>query len=266
MTVTTTDKPKPTLVRTSDPAPESTALAVAENVTLMFERLATNPDVDVAKLEKLIAMQERILAYNAKAEYYAAFAAMQGELPIISEKGEIVVNGQVRSTYARNEDIQRAVKPILQKHGFALSFRNEFKDALVTITGVLSHRSGHSEQDTFIAKADDSGSKNAIQALGSTRAYGQRYTTIALLNIATTGEDDDGQKSGKAGKPDVPGPTGFDEWLLDMETVAEEGTGRLMQAWNESSAEFRRHLVNTDRNAWEGIKRKAAKVGKGTAS
>jgi hypothetical protein len=227
----------------------------------MFERLATNKDVDVEKLDRLIAMQERILAHNARSDYYAAFAAMQGDLPVVTERGEIAVNGVVRSKYARNEDIQDAIRPILQRHGFALSFRNEFKDGLVTITGILAHRSGHAEQDQFVAKADDSGSKNAIQALGSTRSYGQRYTTIALLNIATRGEDDDGRRSEKAGKPAA--PAGYDDWLTEIAAVADEGELPLKSAWNQSKPLYRNHITKADPLTWAALKAKALSVGGG---
>ena len=237
---------------------EALAPRPADNFALMVERLAANPDVPVEKLERLIAMQERINGHNARADFYSAFAAMQGELPTISEKGEIVVNGQLRSKYARNEDIQEAVRPVLQRHGFALTFRNEFKDGLLKVTGVLAHRSGHSEQDEFVAKADDSGSKNAIQALGSTRSYGQRYTTVALLNIVTRGEDDDAAKAGR--KSDAAEPAGFDAWWTDMQAVADEGMPRLTEAWNNSKKEFRTYLHASNRQAWETLKAKAAKV------
>jgi hypothetical protein len=234
------------------PEPES-----EQGLTRMLERIAANPEVPVDKLERLIAMQERIIAQDARADFFAAFSAMQGELPTIGEKGQIIVNGQVRSSYARNEDIQEAVRPILQRHGFALSFRNEFKDGLLKITGILSHRSGHTEQDEFIARPDDSGQKNNIQQLGSTRSYGQRYTTMALLNIATRGEDDDGHR---AGKPAVVAPVGFEDWWLDMNAVAGEGIKKLEAAWLASKKDFQRHVMATNRPGWEALKRQASKV------
>ncbi|WP_409524602.1 ERF family protein [Pseudomonas sp.] len=39
---------------------------------------------------------------------------------------------------------------------------------------------------------DTSGSKNAVQAVGSSTSYGKRYVMSALLNLTTRGEDDDG--------------------------------------------------------------------------
>lgn len=223
---------------------------------LMFERLAADPKVPVEKLERLIAMQERILAVQAKAEFFAAFARMQGEIPVISKRGEIVVDGRVRSTYAKHEDIQRIVRPILTKHGFALRHRNEFAEGgKLRIIGILSHRAGHTEQDEFVGAADTSGSKNAIQALGSTRQYGMRYTTIALLNIASEDEDDDGVGAGNVPSthiveltPAAPvqHPSGYLGWLDALRQSAMEGMPRFSAAWNDSPNSFRQRLTSTN--------------------
>jgi hypothetical protein len=238
---------------TTEPAPD---------VALMFERLAKDPNVDVEKLERLIAMQERIMRHNAKAAFDAAFAKMQGEIPVITEKGQILVKGELRSKYATNEDIQEVVRPILQRHGFSLRFRNEVMDAgKVKIVGILSHEQGHSEQDEFVTKPDDSGSKNDIQAIGSARSYGQRYTTTALLNIATRGADDDGHRANvtKPGADTSKAPAGYDEWLGDLEAIADEGMPRFAKMWNDSKDEYRKYLVNTAPKLLASIRTKAAK-------
>jgi hypothetical protein len=249
---------QPTLV--PEPEAPSTALAPpADNLVLMFERLAKDPAVDVEKLRQLIDMQERILAHNAKAEFSAAFAEMQGEIPIITKRGEIEVNNQVRSTFARHEDIQRVIRPILQKHGFAIRHRNEFtQDKQLKIIGILSHRSGHSEQDEFVGPADTSGSKNAIQALGSTRSYGMRYTTIALLNITTEEQDDDGETSEQFKAPDA--PDGYAKWWTSMEAAAERGMNILTTGWNDAPKEYRLYAQQHDRSKWQALRNKAAQV------
>lgn len=225
----------------------------------MFERLARDSSVPVEKLEKLIELQERIMRHNARAEFNAAFAAMQGEIPAITERGEIAVNGVVRSKYARHEDILEVVKPILQRHGFAIRHRNVFENGALRVIGILSHRSGHSEEDEFVAKADDSGSKNAIQALGSTRSYGARYTTIALLNIATKGQDDDGQRAEQAKAPEA--PTGYDDWLTDLEATADNGLDALQKVWNSSKPAYRNYLTKHNMASWQALKAKAQKAG-----
>lgn len=57
---------------------------------------------------------------------------------------------------------------------------------------MLSHRAGHREVTSIVLPVDTSGSKNGVQAVASSVSYGKRYTAGLLLNITTTGEDDDG--------------------------------------------------------------------------
>lgn len=169
----------------------------ATAIISVIERAATNPDVDIDKMERLLEMQERIMARDAKAAYASALATMAPELPVISERGGIKDrHGNVQSTYALWEDINDAIKPVLAAHGFALSFRTGREDGQITVTGVLSHRDGHSEETTITLPHDSSGSKNAVQAVGSSTSYGKRYTAGLLLNLTSRGEDDDGAAGG----------------------------------------------------------------------
>ncbi len=164
----------------------------------VIERAALNPDVDIEKMERLLEMQERIMNRQAESVFAAAMADMQAELPSISERGGIKDrNGNVQSTYALWEDINDAIKPVLKKHGFALTFRTDFTNG-VTVTGVLSHKCGHRETTSIVLPADTSGNKNSVQAIGSSVSYGKRYTASALLNLTTHGDDDDGQAAGSA--------------------------------------------------------------------
>jgi hypothetical protein len=171
---------------------EQPIAVVDESAALLavIERAASNPDMDINKLERIIALREQMLARQAVADFNAALSDMQDELPAIAERGAAKVSGQVRYTFALWEDINTAIKPVLKAHGFALSFRTDFTDG-VSVTGVLSHRSGHSEQTTIKLPADASGNKNAVQAVASSVSYGKRYTAGALLNLTSYGEDDD---------------------------------------------------------------------------
>ena len=49
---------------------------------------------------------------------------------------------------------------------------------------------GHSEETTLSGPADSSGSKNAIQAIGSTLTYLQRYSLVQMLGLAASNDDD----------------------------------------------------------------------------
>lgn len=159
----------------------------------IIERVASNPEADIDKLERMLNMHERIMSRNAEQAFNAAMAEMQDEIPVITKSGQIAVNGQVRSKYARFEHIMEAVRPIMKSHGFAVSFRTETTKDTVKVTGILMHKDGHREQTEMVLPFDGSGSKNTVQQIGSSTSYGKRYVLTALLNIATGDEDDDGQ-------------------------------------------------------------------------
>lgn len=227
--------------------------AATSDLVQVIERIALRPDADVTKLEKIIELQERIMAFNARAAFNTAYAAMQGEIPTIIERGQ-TNNGK----YARLEDIVEKVRPILQKHGFTLSHRTEWPDTKsVRVVGILTHQQGHERTSEFLSAADTSGSKNAIQGLGSAVSYGRRYTTKDLLNIVTRDEDDDGQRTEK---PVPEAPAGFESWFDDLTAVADEGAVKLRETWEKSKPQFRKHLTSTNMKGWEALKRKAALV------
>ncbi|MCV4287916.1 ERF family protein [Pseudomonas capsici] len=172
-------------VAQASPQAETSLLAV-------ISRAAADPSCDIDKMERLMAMHERMQARDAEAEFNASMAAMQSDIPSIAERGAITVNGQVRSNYATFEDINDVIKPIMQAHGFAITFKVENVQGGMSITGILMHRAGHRESTSMFIPLDTSGSKNAVQAVGSSTSYGKRYVMSALLNLTTRGEDDDG--------------------------------------------------------------------------
>lgn len=181
------------------PAPSESAAILS-----VIERMAMNPEIDPERIERFIALKERMEATAARKSYAGALSEMQAELPVIQERGRIEVRkkdakgertGDVQqsTSYALWEDINEAIRPALTKHGFALSFRTgQTQDGRVTVTGILSHRDGHQEETTMVLQHDSTGSKNAVQAIGSSTSYGKRYTASALLNLTSRGEDDDG--------------------------------------------------------------------------
>ncbi len=179
---------------------EGRELANTNNgILAVIERVVLDPNADMDKLEKMLDMQERVMARDAKIAYNSSMAMLQSQLPEISKEGEIAVNGNVRSKYARYEDIMKAIKPLLSTHGISISFRANFSENMLDITGVISHQEGHSEETTMRLPFDSSGSKNTVQAIGSSVSYGKRYVLCMLLNISTGGEDDDGNTSAKPG-------------------------------------------------------------------
>lgn len=163
----------------------------------LLEKAISNPEVDPSKLNELLNFQIRMMDKQAEIEFNAAFARLQPLLPVIEKKGTIKFDsnkfGNVKQPYAKYEDIDRAIRPLLNAEGFSLSFNSETSDRATTYSGTLSHRLGHSKTvQTPPFPADTTGSKNAIQALGSTMSYAKRYLVMMLLNIVTKDLDDDG--------------------------------------------------------------------------
>lgn len=161
-------------------------------VMAVISRAASDPAVDIDKLERLLSMQERLQASQALAAYNADMATLQAHMPSISKDAKIVVAGTVRATYASFENIVSTIRPLLDDYGFSVTFKTTFEGELLCVLGRISHRSGHSEETVIKLPFDTSGSKNDVQAIGSSVSYGKRYALCMLLNIATGGEDDDG--------------------------------------------------------------------------
>lgn len=179
--------------------PEQRRQAVApistdNSIMAVISRAAADPSCDIEKMERLLAMHERMQAKTAEAAFNAAMAEMQCEIPTV---GQGALNTHTDKTYATLDDINVTLKPIMQAHGFAISFKVEHTGAGVNVTGILMHRDGHREETTMLLPVDIGKGRNAVQAVGSSTTYGKRYVMCALLNI-TTGEmqDDDGHAAG----------------------------------------------------------------------
>lgn len=190
--------PTPVII---EPGRESVPAVVSEADAILgvIERASRDPQVDMDKMERLIAMRERLRAIDAETRFSAALAEMQDELPVIEERGKIDIGRGKPQAYALWEDINEAIKPVLARHGFSLTFRTGETESRVIVTGILRHKGGHKEETTMKLPIDTSGSKNAVQAVGSSTSYGKRYTAAALLNLTSRlaeDKDDDGNAAG----------------------------------------------------------------------
>ncbi len=178
-------------------APHETAGAMpADPMVSMIERIAMDPQSDLSKLERMLEMKEKVDAQHAKAAFDAAFSRASAEFPEIPLRGE---NKHQKTRYALLKDILSGVRPILSKHGLALSFATEVDESFVTVTAELSHEGGHSKRNSIPLPRDTGAGRNAVQAVGSSQTYGQRYTAQAILGLSL-GEDteDDGAGAGNA--------------------------------------------------------------------
>jgi hypothetical protein len=169
---------------------------VQSNTVSMFERLAKDPAVDVTKLEKLMELQERAIARDAKAQFVSAMAAAQAEMKAVATDSD---NPQTRSRYASYEALDKALRPIYSKHGFALSYDTDDspKPEHVRVLCEVMHIGGHSKTYHADMPADGKGAKGGdvmtkTHAVGSAMSYGQRYLLKGIFNVRVGEDDDDG--------------------------------------------------------------------------
>ena len=153
----------------------------------------TRGDLPVETMERLVALSERMMENRRKQAFAEAMARLQAKLPQITKEGRIVVKGTERSRYARLEDIDIAIRPLLAEEGFSFSFDSDSSDAkLFKLSAKLSHREGHSETKFLTLPIDASDYRSSVQSIGSTVSYGKRQLIKMHLNLIERDEDSDG--------------------------------------------------------------------------
>ena len=155
--------------------------------------------VDTEQIEKLMALQERWEANEAKKAYVVAMNMFKADPPEIFKDRHVQYETSKGVTQYDHASLANIVKKIGQSLAkYQLSHRwdiDTLEGGQIKVTCVITHEMGHSENVPLQAGADDSGGKNNIQAKGSTITYLQRYTLLAATGLATADMDDDGRTS-----------------------------------------------------------------------
>lgn len=191
------------------------------NLFVVIERAAADPNVDVEKMERLFALQERLLARQAEEDFNNAMSKVQSEIePIVRD----AKNSHTQSAYARLETIHAAIVPIYTRHRFSLKFgtADSPRQDEVRITCKVS-RGGHTEPHQADLPYDLTGAKGTankprVQAYGSSLSYGRRYLTLLIFNVPLKNEDDDGN-AGRAPKPQGPSTVAAEPSVKDLARV-----------------------------------------------
>lgn len=197
--------------RNDDQAPTDSLLSV-------IARAATDPTVDVEKMERLFALKERAEARQAEVAYSEAKATAQAAMPQIKRTGK---NDTTRSTFAELDEIAAQIDPIAHKHGFSMSFGTADSplEGHYRVTCRLRHKGGYFEDFQADVPSDTVGmkgnqNKTATHGFGSTMSYGRRYLKLLVWDIATT--DDDGKAASSGERID-------DTQLTTLHGLAEAG-------------------------------------------
>lgn len=167
----------------------------ADPMVSMIERVVMSPDADLDKLERMLAMKERMDAQNAKIAFARALSAARTSIPPIIKDATVDFTHNGKRTHYQHETlagIAKVIDSILAEHGLSYRFRTEQGNSGVRVTCIIQHSDGHSEETSLAGAPDGSGSKNSFQAVGSAVTYLQRYTLKAALGLSAE-VDDDGQ-------------------------------------------------------------------------
>lgn len=170
----------------------------ADSLMAVIARAASDPAVDISKLERIIAMHNGVVARQNEHAFNDAMTAAQSEMRRIAADSN---NPQTKSRYASYAALDRAIRPIYTKHGFGLSFNTgegAAPDYVRVICDVTNR--GHTRHYHIDMPADGKGAKGGdvmtkTHATGSAVTYGRRYLLAMIFNLAV-GEDDDGNAAG----------------------------------------------------------------------
>ncbi|NKM69204.1 ERF family protein [Rhizobium laguerreae] len=197
---------------------EDTRLVPANDAPMvaMIERIAMDPNIPIDRLEKMLAMKERMEDRSremaredrieaARREWLSAFSAVQAEIGPIFRTND---NKHTKSKYADLADIERVVTPILTKHGFSTTSAPIHCDLAghIRMQLTIGHSGGHEKvyEDDFPLDNTGSGgtvNKTAIQAKGSTQTYARRYLKASALDLAFFDDKDGNAPPAKTDEP-----------------------------------------------------------------
>ena len=175
---------------------ENTIIEVAENKAIQVNpydkmvEMALSLDVGIEKLKKLLELKERHEKNEARKAYHFAMSELKKEtITIIKDK-----QGH-NNTFASLANILDVMTPLLGKQGLTLSWKTKqnIEKKLVTVTAIITHSMGYSEQTSLSSGLELSGKKSDIHGLASAISYLERYTAKAILGVAEKDQDNDAE-------------------------------------------------------------------------
>jgi hypothetical protein len=187
-------------------------------------------------------------------EIAGALAKAQGAMkPAVKDAN----NPHFKSKYADLASNVEAARAPLAENGIAVLQEATTGDRGISVATRLVHSSGQWIQfDPLTVPL----SKQDAHGVGSALTYARRYALGAALGLVA--EDDDGNAAVNSQpaartQPARVAPVGYEDWLMEMEATAEEGSTALQAAWKASPADKRSHLQTTNNPKWEAIKKRA---------
>jgi hypothetical protein len=182
------------IARTEQPAVTPMALV----------QMAVQQGADIDKLTKLLDLQLRWSAEEARKAFIVALNEFKADAPQIIKTKEVSFGGAGKTAYkhALAGVASEVIGEALARHGLSHRWDVVQADGKIKVTCILTHAQGHSERVSLEATPDTSGSKNSIQASGSTVSYLQRYSLFAATGLVPKDADDDAQQGAEHKMPE----------------------------------------------------------------
>lgn len=166
---------------------------------------AMEKGADIEKLEQLFALQQKYEANEARKAYVKAMAEFKRNAPEITKDKQVSFKTEKGVTEYMHATIGNVCEKIVGALAlFGFSHRWDIKrgeGGLIIVTCVITHELGHFEETTLEAGLDQSGGKNNIQAMISTKTYLERHSLLAATGLATKDQVDDDGAGGARGMP-----------------------------------------------------------------
>lgn len=154
--------------------------------------MAVRQGANVETLTKLLDLRERMEATEARKAFVRAMAVFKSAPPTLTKSREVSFGqGKTSYKYTPLDECASIIGAALSKQGLSFRWETKQADTRISVTCWLQHEQGHSESVTLEGEKDTSGSKNGIQAIGSTVTYLERYTLLAITGMATANQDTD---------------------------------------------------------------------------
>lgn len=223
---------------------EQSALSTHHTNPMRLIELAVEKGADITQLEKLMDLQERYEANQAKKDFHQAMSKFQSLLPVIEKTGVVdytTNKGRTSYAYAKLEDIAKSIRPALKETGISYRFTQTQNQAWITVTCIITHSSGHIETSELTSQPDTSGGKDHLKAIASAISYLRRYTLTGSLGIVVGGEDDDGGNHEEATEAVCYSDEEFNKNFPNWEKALRSGAktaGQIISAGNAQGITF----------------------------
>ncbi len=168
----------------------------------VLERTLLDSSISIERVEKILEMQMRVRAEEARSHFFESLALCQSQMPIIV-RDKTRTGGPIKGNYASLDQMISQIVPIYTSLGFSVTYDCPPVESATTIFVTAKVSLGaYSEIYTYECPIDAAGGKSNVHGKASAVTYSKRYL-LAMIFCLATGDDDDGYAASYAPKPQI---------------------------------------------------------------